>query len=391
MSTRPETLLCVCNYPANTGYAWDFIESLYARVAQAIAPRGYRTLVAYPRIDAPPRTLDGFPAEPVLLDATLTTWASIVATARLVREQRVKVIYFTDGSTTAAAYGLLRLAGVGAVIVHSHWSGPMMAPRGPRRLAKWIVARLPLLTADTVVTVSDYVAAHHRVAGLFPAERTIRVWNGMAVGTTPTGPTIHEALNLDAARPVIACACRASRQKGVPTLLRTFDRLLASWPAARPRPVLVYMGDGPDMEDIRRSLAAMAFKDDVVLAGYRADAPQLLATAAVCALPSIGVDALPLAVMHPMALGRPVVATAVGGVPEMVIDDETGLLVPASDEVALATALRRVLEDPALAARLGAAARARIASHFSPEQQIATLSRIVLDGFGAGTTHVGRV
>lgn len=375
------TLLCVCNYPANTGYAWDFIESLYARVSREIAALGFRTLVAYPRIDSPPRTMAGAPAEPILLDATLTSWPSIRDTIACIRRNRVEVIYFTDGRTFAPVYPLLRLAGVRTIVEHSHWSGPIVAPTGPRRWLKWLTARLPGFTVDRVVTVSDYVARHHHVAGLIPAARITRVWNGMAVGERSPGVDIHDAFGLAADRQVIACACRASRQKGVPTLLRAFDTVVANWPASRPIPALVYMGDGPDMDEIRRVHATLASRDHVVLAGYRTDAPQLLATADVCALPSVGIDALPLAVMHPMALGRPVVATAVGGVPEMITDGVTGLLVAPGDEAGLATQLTRLLRDPDLRRELGTAARDRIATHFTPEQQITVLARIVVEGF----------
>ena len=65
-SATPSTILFVANFPANTGYAWDFIESLFAGLATRLAPAGVRTLVAYPEIVSPPRTLLGTPAQPVL-------------------------------------------------------------------------------------------------------------------------------------------------------------------------------------------------------------------------------------------------------------------------------------------------------------------------------------
>ena len=73
----------MCNYPSNTGYAWDFIEGLYAEMARRLAPRGIRTLVAYPKIADPPRTLADCPAVAVELDATLQTAQSIPGHGRL--------------------------------------------------------------------------------------------------------------------------------------------------------------------------------------------------------------------------------------------------------------------------------------------------------------------
>ena len=102
----------------------------------------------------------------------------------------------------------------------------------------------------------------------------------------------------------MACACRCAAEKGVPTLLRAFDRLMADRGAAAPRPVLVYMGEGPQFAEVQRLRETLAAREDIVLTGYRRDAGALIAGADVCAMPSLWQDALPLAVMQPMALSR---------------------------------------------------------------------------------------
>ena len=162
----------------------------------------------------------------------------------------------------------------------------------------------------------------------------------------------------------------------MPVLLDAFDLLVSRWPADRPRPALVYMGDGPDIARIRSSHEQLSSKADILLAGYVADAPTLMAGASVCAMPSVWQDALPLAVSQSMALGLPVVASRVGGIPEMILDGQTGLLVPPSDPPALAAALERLLRDPEYAARLGGAARERIATLFTPSAQLDALTGI---------------
>src|SRR5687768_4892209 len=93
---------------------------------------------------------------------------------------------------------------------------------------------------------------------------------------------------------------------------------------------------------------------------------RVVAAADVFALPS-WTEGFPLVVLEAMALGRPVVATAVGGTPELVADGETGLLVPPRDVAALTASLKRVLDDEGLRRRLGEAGRRRVAERFSPE------------------------
>jgi glycosyltransferase involved in cell wall biosynthesis len=382
MPTRNSTLLCVCNYPANTGYAWDFIESLYAGIATRLAPLGVRTLVAYPRIDEPPKPLSGSPAQAVELDATLRTAGSIRATVAFVRREGIKAVYFTDHAVRSTAYLRLRRAGVRRVIVHDHSSGERSPAKGPRAFVKWLLARIPGILADDIIAVSDYVARRHTVTGMIPVSRVVRVWNGMTVpppGDVSSKP-LHQAFGVEPGRPIVACACRAAPEKGVPVLLQAFDLVVRRRPRSSPRPLLVFMGDGPDMARIRSTHEHLEARADIVLAGYRADALTLLPGATICAMPSVWQDALPLAVMQPMALGLPVIASRVGGIPEMIIDEETGLLVPPSNPEALAAALERLLDDPQYASRLGRAARDRISTLFTLSGQLDMLAGIAIRG-----------
>jgi hypothetical protein len=98
MIGKPPTLLCVSNYATNTGYAWDFIERLYAGIAERLFAHGIRTLVAYPAICGSPETLLGSTAQAIHLDATLNSAESIQRTVELIqlRKRSSCVLY---GST----------------------------------------------------------------------------------------------------------------------------------------------------------------------------------------------------------------------------------------------------------------------------------------------------
>jgi glycosyltransferase involved in cell wall biosynthesis len=379
----PGAILCVANFPANTGYAWDFIEGLYAGIAARLAPRGIRTLVAYPKIPAPPQSLLGTPAEPVVLDARLESLASLRRTIGFVRRERVRVLYLTDRPARWWCYPLLRAAGVRAIIVHDHTSGARSVPRGIKRIAKWILARVPGLTADRVIAVSDYVAARQRAVGMIPARRVTRVWNSVAVPPRHAegGRNARRALGLDDHTPVIACTCRATAEKGVDHLLRAFDRL-------PPGPILVYAGDGPAFASLQVLRDSLPSRDRIRLLGYRADREVLLDAADVCVVPSVWQEAFGLAALEAMVRGKPVVATAVGGIPEIIRHGVTGLLVPPGDDQQLAAAIAELVTDRAAAARMGANARADVAQRFAPEQQLSLLAELVTENLAplpAGT------
>jgi len=384
MADSSGSLLCVVNYPANTGFAWDFIEGLYARIADHLATHGIPTFVAYPSIPKPPRTLEGSAAHAVALDVSLDTRESLRATAEFIRREHVRVIYFTDRASRSWTFWCLRWAGAKRVICHDHTSGERTRPRGLKRAAKWVLGRVPGMVADVVVTVSDYVARRQVEVGMIPAGRVVRVWNGLPVPARPTssGHPTHTLFDLTPDRPLIACACRAAPEKGVAHLLRAFDRAARSIRTAEPRPVLLYIGDGPQLAELKALRQSLAARDDIILAGYRADARAILEGADLCVVPSVWEDAFPLAVLEAMACGKPVIATRVGGIPEMIEDGVHGLLVPPAGEQALAEALQALLADPARAARIGEAARRRVAERFRPQAQLNRLTALVEGGFG---------
>jgi glycosyltransferase involved in cell wall biosynthesis len=136
---------------------------------------------------------------------------------------------------------------------------------------------------------------------------------------------------------------------------------------------LVLVGDGPDRAAAERLLAERP--GAATLAGLRSDVPRLLREAA-CLLLTSEYESCPLGVIEAMAAGVPVVATSVGGVPELVTDGEHGLLAPKDDVQALADAVERLLADPDAAASMGAAGRARARAGLSRERMLAELEAV---------------
>jgi glycosyltransferase involved in cell wall biosynthesis len=171
--------------------------------------------------------------------------------------------------------------------------------------------------------------------------------------------------------PVISIVGRLQAVKGHRIYLEAARAVLA----ARPDAKFWIVGDG----ELRRELEAVVSKDGlrsaVSFLGYRSDALQLIAMSDVVVSAS-HYESFGRVVLEASALGRPVVATAVGGTPEIVIDGETGLLVPAADPAGLARAVLRLLNDPEFAQRLGAAGRAFVRQRYSLESQATALAAL---------------
>ena len=160
--------------------------------------------------------------------------------------------------------------------------------------------------------------------------------------------------------------------KGHDLLLEAFDRLRGQFPEAR----LLLVGDGirrPWVESLAR---ARGLNGWVTFTGFREDVPDLLGAMDCFALASTRTEGVPQSLLQAMAAGVPVVASAVGGIPEAIEDGATGLLVPPGDPGALAAALGSVLKDPESAHRRAAAGRALVAARFSRERLMGRLTAL---------------
>jgi glycosyltransferase involved in cell wall biosynthesis len=375
------TLLCTANFPANTGFAWDFIERLYARMADRLAGHGVRTIVAYPAIAEPPRALSGSVAVPVALDTGLGTRRTRASLSDFIRRENVQVIFFSDRPAWNVWYRSLRSAGVRRIIVHDHTSDVRNVPRGPHAAVKRAIVNIPGVAADLIVAVSNFVAERDRAVSLLPSKKIRCVWNGLDpvdAGAEDSLPDIRTLLKLGPDTVLVGCACRATPEKGIDVLFKAFDRLAR---AAPPAPVLAYIGTGPEFNALSALRDTLRSADRIHMLGYLPGAASFLRTANVCVVPSIWQEAFSLAVLEMMVRGRAVIASNVGGVPEVIEDGVSGLLVPPNDTEALAGAITRVLASPPLQHALGSAARERAGRLFTADRQISQLLSTFQDVF----------
>jgi glycosyltransferase involved in cell wall biosynthesis len=164
---------------------------------------------------------------------------------------------------------------------------------------------------------------------------------------------------------VVACVANYRPRKGIEVLVDAFARLPAEW-----RSHLLLIGGGMDARALERRIASSGCGERIHVLGFRKDAPALTAACDVFVLPSTKREGLARSLIEAMAYGVAPVATDCGGNPELVVHGVSGLLVPVGDAAALAAAIGKLHDDPALRRRLGAAARERIGRDFRIEDTI---------------------
>jgi glycosyltransferase involved in cell wall biosynthesis/protein-tyrosine-phosphatase len=248
--------------------------------------------------------------------------------------------------------------------------------------------------ADRIIAVSNRMAAILRRSGYRPRAVTC-IHNGidlLGLRVTRRSEDVRRALGIRPDAVVIGSAGRLAPVKGHEYLVRAAPGVLESEPRAQ----FLFVGSGPLRDELIGLSAALGvdracmFIDPSV--DHRAGVYDLVAAMDVFVLPSLS-EGLPMALLEAMALERPAVATAVGGVPEVIADRTTGLLVPPRDPVALASACLELVHDTALAGLLGARARQAIEARFSHElngEALLGLYRDVADGC-ARSPHLSAV
>jgi glycosyltransferase involved in cell wall biosynthesis len=267
--------------------------------------------------------------------------------ARLVRREGIEILFaFLFHSTVVS-----RLVGWACGVPVRISSERIMAWEGwgRRLINRWTV---PLATH--VVAASEQVAGYARREFRLPADRLTTIPNGVDLDRfRPRAPSARSG------GPVIGCTARLHRKNDHASLLRAFARIAPARADAR----LLLVGRGPEEGRLRVLAERLGLSARIRFAGEHADVAPFLGEMDLYVQPSVA-EGMPNSILEAMAAGLPVVATAVGGTPEVVVDGETGLLVPPADPEALAAAMERCLEDPRITATFGRAGRARVEAHF---------------------------
>jgi glycosyltransferase involved in cell wall biosynthesis len=307
--------------------------------------------------------------------------------------------------------GASRVAGLARVlrrarpsVFHAHLSWPLAA-KYPLLAA--VLARVPAVVATVqlypefridrsnylqeralAIGVDRYIAVSRDIARLlterlaWPRHKIDVIHNGVPVDRfqRPPDPELRDRLTGGADRPIILTAARLAPQKGLDVLLRAAVHV--------PGGQFVFAGEGPERPRLEAQAEKLGLDDRVLFLGRRSDVPELLAASDVFVLPSL-FEGSSLAVLEAMAAGKPVVSSAIGGTDELVVDGESGLLVPPGDVGALALALNKVLSEAELRARLGARARDRVQTCFSASTAAARTTRVYEDLLDREGRHGG--
>ena len=214
---------------------------------------------------------------------------------------------------------------------------------------------------DAIIGVSSQIEATYKSDG--PVSRVLCIRNGIDLDRKSERADrwrIREGLGVESKTCLIGTVGRLTPVKGIPYLLQAAGVLLRQGANVK----VMIVGDGTIRADLEAQARGMGISENVVFLGHREDTDQLMEAMDIFALPSLS-EGIPMALLEAMAASRPVVASRVGGIPEIITDGLDGCLVGAMDVDGLAECCRRLIDSPALAEKMGALARRRVERDFS--------------------------
>jgi glycosyltransferase involved in cell wall biosynthesis len=222
---------------------------------------------------------------------------------------------------------------------------------------------------DAGIAISEAIRQFSIAVEGVPAERIHTVHYGLdpsSINVPPdAGATLRASLNFPADTVLVGSVCRLIEQKGLIYGLRGFAEIADRIPQAH----YVLTGDGLLRPELEAEVHALGLADRVHFLGWRDDARAVMAGLDVLLAPSLW-EGFGLVFLEAMALGVPVISTQVSAIPEVVVDGETGWLVPVSDAPAIAVALGEALDQPFVRKARGAAGRRRLETQFSAEVMV---------------------
>ena len=321
--------------------------------------------------------------EPVLLPALgreispLDDLLSLARMVQLVRRLRPDVVHTHMAKAGTVGRLAARICGV-PLIVHTYHGHVFHSYFSPRKTRVFLTIERALgLATDRIVVIGDGQRQEIAGYGVAPLDKLVTIRLGLELGqfldAEKTTGQLRQELGIGAATPLVGLVGRLVPIKAPEIFLQAAASIRAAMPEAR----FLVVGDGELRPALEALVQELGLGDAVRFLGWRRDLVRIYADLDVVALTSRN-EGSPVVLIEALAAARPVVATAVGGVPEVVVDGQTGLTVPPSDPAPLAAAILRLLRDRALAARLGAAGRRHVYPRYDSSRLVEDVTQLYL-------------
>ena len=300
-----------------------------------------------------------------------TDYFSFLKLYNLLKGKQIDILHthnthpFMDGTVAG------KMADIPVIIHTDH------ARQFPDKRRYMLAERILSHFVDKVVAVSESVKQDLIYYEKINSKKITVIWNGIdpeKFNCKINKKEKKKELDVENCYPILGFSGRLTKQKGISYLLNAMPKIINEFPKA----ILLIAGYGEHEEKFKQETIQLGINKHVKFLGPRLDIPEILAILDIYVLPSIW-EGMPLVILEAMAAKKPIVATKVGGIPEAVIHNHSGLLVPPKDPEALANAILKILKNSNLAASLAENAYNRFLKHFTIKKMVSRYEQLYLN------------
>jgi glycosyltransferase involved in cell wall biosynthesis len=381
MSANPISVLMFSNAPVRAGAEEHILQLL-----RGLDRERFRLHLACPPELARLLASD-LPADVQVFQLTLDHLSDLSGAwklAQVCRRHRIQILHAHMFRAALFASPIGRLTGVPVIIETAHireiWRQGWKS--------SFVIDRLADKCVDNMIAVSEAIARYlindkHLSPNKISVIRTAADLSRFRLAAQPS-VELKLAAGFDRDDRLVVLAGRLEPQKGHRVLLEALPEVLQQFPQVR----VLFLGEGSLREGLESYAAGHGLAHAVRFMGFQPNPQDWFALAEFSILPSF-YEGLPMTVIESLAVGRAVVATAVDGTPEIVLDGKTGLLVPPGDSAALAKSMCRLLQDPELAQKFGRAGRDFVVANFTTEKLIRSTEALYLHAWETAVRQKG--
>ena len=367
-SKRHKNALMVSNYPSDTAYAWWLMEQFWAILAQELAhSSGGVAYLAYPAISTLSDRVQAAPLRPVALPVIWQTPAEKQAVEDFIRANGITLLYLTDQPYFSPRYAAFRRWGVRTIIIHDHTPGDKPPVTGWKGYVKALRNRQPLLTADAVFCVSDWMRTRSLTNARVPAAKCHVIQNGIPPVQLDRRirQEVRRSLGIGEDSVVVVTTGRVHPYKRFDLVVEAAGRLLARQPDRDI--VFLLIGDGPASDALEAQIKALDRGDKVRMLGFREDVKDLLQAADIAVHAALG-EGFSLSILEYMSSGLPVLVPDIPSVRQAIEHEQTGFVYASDSADAIADYIERLAADADLRRAMGARAKRAADDQYSLER-----------------------
>jgi glycosyltransferase involved in cell wall biosynthesis len=308
----------------------------------------------------------GIPHDKIPIGNTSLVW-QVRQTVDIIKRHSIDILHTHGYRSDFVGLIAARVAGIPIVSTVHGWTPVSLKLRGYQMLDRFCLKRF-----DRIVCVSNLLYEEFSKLGI-NFERLVYLPNAVSLPEQSLGQrdTARQQLGVESEENIIVAVGRLSPEKGLDILLAAYARQFSSDRGVR----LILVGDGPEMAALKSLANRLGISEQVSFAGFAADVSNYYAAADLFVMSS-HTEGFPMALLEAMAWGLPVLATAVGGIPDIVQDGKDGCLVPPGNEEQLVVAMGKLLNNRELSEKMGQVARQTITERFAVEQWAFALERV---------------